>query len=120
MQKIIKFELNLKKELPKQLEGKNMENRIRELRRLSHLSQEDVAHIAHVSRQTINAIENDKYDPELTLAFKLAETLGTTVDELFNYQPTVVKRKENDVFWCEKYQCVLWKRAGIEKRNAVD
>ena len=84
-----------------------MENKIRELRRLSHLSQED-------------AIENDKYDPELTLAFKLAETLGTTVDELFNYQPTVVKRKENDVFWCEKYQCVLWKRAGIEKRNAVD
>lgn len=97
-----------------------MENKIRELRRLSHLSQEDVTHIAHVSRQTINAIENDKYDPELTLAFKLAETLGTTVDELFNYQPTVVKRKENDVFWCEKYQCVLWKRAGIEKRNAVD
>ena len=97
-----------------------MENKIRELRRLSHLSQEDVAQIAHVSRQTINAIENDKYDPELTLAFKLAETLGTTVDELFNYQPTVVKRKENDVFWCEKYQCVLWKRAGIEKRNAVD
>ena len=94
-----------------------MENKIRELRRLSHLSQEDVAHIAHVSRQTINAIENDKYDPELTLAFKLAETLGTTVDELFNYQPTVVKRKENDVFWCEKYQCVLLKNVtlSIEK-----
>lgn len=92
-----------------------MENKIRELRRVNHLSQEDLAHIAHVSRQTINAIENDKYDPELLLAFKLAETLKTTVDELFNYQPSQAKRKEDDVFWCEKYQCVLWKRASAEK-----
>ena len=60
-----------------------MENKIRELRRLSHLSQEDVAHIAHVSRQTINAIENDKYDPALSLAFRLARELGLAVDELF-------------------------------------
>lgn len=36
-----------------------------------------------VSRQTINAIENNKYDPTLTLAFHLAGVLGTTVDELF-------------------------------------
>ena len=35
------------------------------------------------SRQTINAIENNKYDPTLTLAFHLAGVLGTTVDELF-------------------------------------
>lgn len=93
-----------------------MENKIRELRRQNHLSQEDIAHIAHVSRQTINAIENDKYDPELTLAFKLAETLSTTVDELFNYQRAVAHRKDNDVFWCEKYQCVLWKRVELDKK----
>jgi len=37
-----------------------------------------------VSRQTIIAIENNKYDPTLSLAFKLAKLLGTTVDELFN------------------------------------
>ena len=36
-----------------------------------------------VSRQTINAIENNKYDPTLTLAFHLAGVLGTTVDRLF-------------------------------------
>lgn len=35
------------------------------------------------SVQTINAIENNKYDPTLTLAFHLAGVLGTTVDELF-------------------------------------
>lgn len=97
-----------------------MENKIRELRKENHLSQEDLAHIAHVSRQTINAIENDKYDPELTLAFKLAEVLGAAVDTLFTYHPTQLKKKENDVFWCEKYQCVLWKRAGIDKHLAGD
>jgi len=36
-----------------------------------------------VSRQTINAIENDKYDPSLPLAFKLARHLRTRVDKLF-------------------------------------
>ena len=36
-----------------------------------------------LSRQTINAIENNKYDPTLTLAVHLAGVLGTTVDELF-------------------------------------
>ncbi|WP_341785210.1 helix-turn-helix transcriptional regulator [Lactococcus garvieae] len=92
-----------------------MENRIREFRQAQKLSQEDLARIAHVSRQTVNAIENDKYDPELLLAFKLAEILGTKVDDLFTFQLSHVKKKE-DVFWCEKYQCVLWKRADVEKR----
>ena len=47
------------------------------------LSQEELARRCGVSRQTINAIENNKYDPTLTLAFHLAGVLGTTVDELF-------------------------------------
>lgn len=93
-----------------------MENRIREFRQAQKLSQEDLARIAHVSRQTVNAIENDKYDPELLLAFKLSEILGTKVDDLFTFQLSHVKKKEEDVFWCEKYQCVLWKRADVEKR----
>lgn len=37
-----------------------------------------------VSRQTVNAIENNKYDPTLMLAFSLAKVLETTVDELFD------------------------------------
>ncbi|MCI4060979.1 helix-turn-helix domain-containing protein, partial [Bacillus cereus] len=36
-----------------------------------------------VSRHTINATENTKYDPSLALAFRLAAVLGTTVDKLF-------------------------------------
>lgn len=48
------------------------------------LSQEELAKKCGVSRQTVNAIENDKYDPTLALAFSLAKELRTTVDELFN------------------------------------
>ncbi|PET06321.1 transcriptional regulator, partial [Bacillus cereus] len=49
-------------------------------------SQDDLAKLCHVSRQTINAIENNKYDPTLELAFSLAENLGVTVDQLFIYK----------------------------------
>ena len=61
----------------------NVDNTIREMRREKGLLQEQLAKKCGVSRQTINAIENNKYDPTLALAFKLAQELGTTVDELF-------------------------------------
>ncbi|MEN2467488.1 helix-turn-helix transcriptional regulator [Ornithinibacillus sp. JPR2-1] len=60
-----------------------MKNRIKEFREKKHLSQGKVADLCNVSRQTINAIENDKYDPSLQLAFDLASVLGVKVDELF-------------------------------------
>ena len=60
-----------------------MKNHIKELRRTAKLSQEELAKLCKVSRQTINAIENDKYDPTLQLAFNMAGVLNTTVDELF-------------------------------------
>ena len=50
---------------------------------VANLSMRRIAKACGVSRQTINAIENNKYDPTLTLAFHLAGVLGTTVDELF-------------------------------------
>lgn len=62
-----------------------MKSRIKELRRERRLSQEDLARRCGVTRQTVNAIENDKYDPTLALAFALARELGTTVDELFEF-----------------------------------
>ena len=62
-----------------------MKNRIRELRKSSKLSQEELAKLCNVTRQTINAIENDKYDPTLHLAFSIASALDTKVDELFLY-----------------------------------
>ena len=60
-----------------------MENKIRALRKERGISQEDLARRCGVSRQTINAIENNKYDPTLSLAFRLAAQLEVTVDELF-------------------------------------
>ncbi|MDY3006355.1 helix-turn-helix transcriptional regulator [Anaerococcus sp. AGMB00486] len=60
-----------------------MKNNIKELRTKLKLSQKDLANMCKVSRQTINAIENDKYSPSLELAFDLAKVLNTSVDELF-------------------------------------
>ena len=63
-----------------------MENSIRALRKERGISKEELAKRCGVTRQTVNAIENNKYDPTLALAFHLAKTLGTTVDELFTPQ----------------------------------
>ena len=60
-----------------------MENIIRNKRKELGLSQEELAKKCGVSRQTVNAIENNKYDPTLALAFCLAKELQITVDELF-------------------------------------
>lgn len=68
----------------------DMENTIRNRRKELGLSQEELAKKCGVSRQTVNAIENDKYDPTLALAFSLARELKTIVDELFNSQSTVL------------------------------
>lgn len=60
-----------------------MKNHIKDLRKSAKLSQEELAKVCKVSRQTINAIENNKYDPSLKLAFDIAFALNATVDELF-------------------------------------
>ena len=60
-----------------------MKNRIFQLRKLQGYSQEKLAQLAGVTRQTINAIENNKYSPSLELAFTLADLLGVKVDDLF-------------------------------------
>lgn len=63
-----------------------MKNRIRDMRKQQGLSQEELANRCRVSRQTVNAIENNKYDPTLALAFHLAKELQTTVDDLFQIE----------------------------------
>lgn len=61
-----------------------LKNKIKELRKQIGMSQAVLSEKMEVSRQTINAIENDKYDPTLSLAFKLAKCFNVTVDELFS------------------------------------
>lgn len=63
-----------------------MKNKIKRLRKEAGLRQEDLAAKVGVSRQTIIAIENDKYDPTLELAMRLAHQLQTTVEALFSLE----------------------------------
>ena len=60
-----------------------MKNTLRVLRAEKNWSQADVATHLGVSRQTINAIETEKYDPSLPLAFKVARLFKTSIEEIF-------------------------------------
>ncbi|WP_298024284.1 helix-turn-helix transcriptional regulator [uncultured Dysosmobacter sp.] len=60
-----------------------MKNDIKQLRKAAGLRQEDLANKVGVSRQTIIAVENDKYDPTLELAMKLAIALDKKVEDIF-------------------------------------
>ena len=57
--------------------------RLKSARAAKDLSQQQLADLVSVSRQTINAIENDKYDPTLGLAMRLARFLNTPVEDIF-------------------------------------
>ncbi|AGB36578.1 helix-turn-helix transcriptional regulator [Natronococcus occultus] len=61
-----------------------MKNDLRQYRETRDLSQADLAAAVGVSRQTINAIERERYDPSLELAFKLAAYFDCRVEELFD------------------------------------
>ncbi|HHO56234.1 MAG TPA: transcriptional regulator [Trueperaceae bacterium] len=61
-----------------------MENRLRVLRAEKRWSQAELAKRLGVSRQTINAIENGKYDPSLPLAFALARAFSLKIEEIFS------------------------------------
>ena len=61
-----------------------MKNRLRVLRAEHAWSQAEVAKRLGVSRQTVNAVENGKYDPSLPLAFGIARLFGLTIEEVFD------------------------------------
>lgn len=61
-----------------------MKNKIKQLRKAAGLRQEDMAKLLDVSRQTIIAIENDKYNPTLELAMKIAKLLKMHVEDIFS------------------------------------
>lgn len=60
-----------------------MKNNIKDLRKGLKLTQEDIAKETGVTRQTINAIENNKYSPTLELAMQLAKIFKKPVEEIF-------------------------------------
>ncbi len=62
-----------------------MENRLEEMRARKGLTQQELADLAGVSRQTIISLERGRYNPSITLAFRLARLFGVTVEDLFIY-----------------------------------
>jgi putative transcriptional regulator len=65
--------------------GALMNNRLRDLRGQRHWSQVELAGRLGVSRQTIHAIETGKYDPSLSLAFKIARLFSRPIESIFQY-----------------------------------
>lgn len=62
------------------------ENKVYELRVLRKMTQKDLAELVDVSRQTINALEQNKYTPSLLLAFRIANQFGVSINEVFTYK----------------------------------
>lgn len=60
-----------------------MNNRIKQLRAGRAWSQGNLAEVLSVSRQTVNAIENGRYDPSLPLAFTIANVFGLKIEDIF-------------------------------------
>ena len=62
-----------------------MKNNVRRLRKEKGLTQEQIAELIGVSRQTINAIEKEKFDPSLPTAFKIAKVFDLPIEAFFFY-----------------------------------
>lgn len=60
-----------------------MRNAVKAVRTARGWSQSELAERLQVSRQTVNSIENGRYDPSLPLAFAIARTFGLTIEEIF-------------------------------------
>jgi putative transcriptional regulator len=63
-----------------------MKNRVKELRKQKGLTQEELAEIIGVSRQTINAIEKEKFDPSLPTAFKMSQLFELPIEAFFLFE----------------------------------
>ena len=63
-----------------------MKNHMKELRARYNLTQEDLADKVEVTRQTIIAIESEKYNPSLELAFKIARVFKSNIERIFEFK----------------------------------
>ncbi len=63
-----------------------MKNRLEEIRKERGIKQEELAAALEVSRQTIGSLENGRYNPSITLAFKLARFFNMSIEDIFIYE----------------------------------
>jgi putative transcriptional regulator len=66
--------------------SENVKNRLEEIRKQRGIKQEDLAAALEVSRQTIGSLENGRYNPSITLAFKIAKYFNMSIEEIFIYE----------------------------------
>lgn len=68
----------------------NLSNQIRRLRfEHEEMTQKQLAEMAGVTRQTIIAMEADRYSPSLSLAFKIARIFGVSIEDVFQYNDSI-------------------------------
>lgn len=63
-----------------------MKNQVRKLREKQGLTQKQLGEKVNVSRQAINAVETEKYDPSLWLAYDIAQLFGMSIEDVFNFK----------------------------------
>lgn len=68
-------------------------NTIRELRGARSMTQQELADRIFVTRQTVNAIEGDKYSPSLEVAFRIAHVFAVPLEQVFHYDPPRTRSK---------------------------
>ena len=67
-------------------ESDAVKNRIEEIRNERGIRQEELAKQLGVSRQTVSSLENGRYNPSITLAYKIAKLFGTTIEDVFIFE----------------------------------
>ena len=70
--------------------GEYVKNRLEEIRKKNHIKQEELAKKLKVSRQTIGSIENGRYNPSITLAFKISRFFKMSIEEIFIYEDDTI------------------------------
>ena len=68
-------------------------NKVRELRAVHEMTQQQLADRIELTRQTVIAIEGDKYSPSLETAFRIANVFGVGLEEVFQYEEVKKKGK---------------------------
>jgi len=68
-------------------------NTIRDLRAARSMTQQELADLIFVTRQTVIAIEGDKYSPSLEVAFRIARVFAVPLEQVFQYDPSSGRRK---------------------------
>lgn len=79
-----------------------LRNNIEELRKTKNITQKELADILNVSRQTVNSIENGKYNPSIELAFKISLFFELPIEDIFIYEEV---KKE----WAKWNQFLLYR-----------